>query len=273
MGHFNISNAEQLCAIVDAAREVGSPIMIGTSQGERDFIGLRQAVYLVRAFKEENPPIPIFLNADHSKSYASAIAAVDAGYDSVHFDGSALGYEENLTVTKKVVEYARAKNAGVVVEGELGYLPGESKIQQEQIKVSPEQYTRSDQAREFVSETGIDRLAIAVGNIHGISLNEPHIDIERIREIRGAIPDSVSLVLHAGSGISPKDIRQAIAAGIANVHINTDIRVAFVEGLKDAIAKNPRETTPYKLFLDAIARTQETVKEKLLLFGSQDKID
>jgi len=246
--------------------------MIGTSQGERDFIGLKQAVYLVKAFKEENPSLPIFLNADHSKTLESAIAAIDTGYDSIHIDCSALPYEENLAITKKVVEYAKGKNAGIVVEGELGYLPGESKIQDQEIQVNKDQYTQVDQAVSFVAETGIDRLAIAVGNIHGISLNEPHIDIDRIKEIRARISPSVSLVLHAGSGIPPDDIKNAIQAGIANIHINTEIRISFIEGLKSELAKNPNETTPYKLFGPAMLATKEKVKEKLILFGSQGKI-
>ena len=272
VGHFNISNGEQLRAIILAAKELSAPVMIGTSQGERDFIGLTQVVYLVKAFKEENPSLPIFLNADHSKTLASATAAIDAGYDSIHIDCSALTYEENLAITKKVVEYAKEKNAGIVVEGELGYLPGESKIQNQEIQVNKDQYTQVDQAVSFVAETGIDRLAIAVGNIHGISLNEPHIDIDRIKEIRARVSPSVSLVLHAGSGIPSQDIKNAIQAGIANIHINTEIRISFIEGLKKELEKNPHETTPYKLFSAAISATKEKVKEKLILFGSQGKI-
>lgn len=272
VGHFNVSNLEQMRAIVNSAKELASPIMIGTSQGERDFIGLRQAVALVGSFKEENPMLPIFLNADHSKTYESAVAAIDAGFDSIHIDYSAFPYEENLTMTKKVVEYARSKDPSMYVEGELGYLPGESKIQTKKIKLSKNQYTRPQEAEKFVRQTGIDRLAIAVGNIHGISLNEPRIDIHLIKEIRERIPSGVSLVLHAGSGIPHQDITRAIEAGIANIHINTEIRISFVHGLKDALAKNPEETTPYKLFTDAIEATKQTVKGKLILFGSCDKM-
>ena len=118
----------------------------------------------------------------------------------------------------------------------------------------------------------MDRLAIAVGNIHGISLDEPALDIERIRAIRGAVPENVALVLHAGSGIPNDQIKVAIAAGIANVHINTDIRVAFVRELKKSLAEHMDEAAMYKLDASAIAAMKEVVKEKLRLFGAVNKI-
>ena len=154
------------------------------------------------------------------------------------------------------------------VEGELGYLRGESKVQNEKIVVRPEDYTDPGQAGEFAARTGVDRLAIAVGNIHGISLDEPDLDIERIRAIRASVPHETALVLHAGSGIPDSQIRAAISAGIANIHINTDIRVAFVQGLKNAIVAHPDETAMYKLDAPAIAAMKEVVKQKLTLFGA-----
>ena len=158
------------------------------------------------------------------------------------------------------------------MEGELGYLRGESKIQQEKIEVKKEDYTDPAQAADFVRRTGVDRLAIAVGNIHGISLDEPALDIDRIRAIRAAVPESVAFVLHAGSGIPDEQIRAAIDAGIANIHINTDIRVAFVEGLRKALADAPDETAMYKLDAHAVQAMKDVIKAKLQLFGSVNKI-
>lgn len=277
-GHFNVSTLEQMRVICRVSKELKSPAIIGTSEGEREHIGPLEAVALRDALRNEFA-IPVFLNADHSKSVESAKAALDAGYDSVHIDLSALPFDENIQGTSKVVEHARQRGIGgrgrgtmISVEGELGYLRGESKVQQEKISVKPEDYTDPEEAAEFAAETGVDRLAIAVGNIHGISLDEPALDIERIRQIRKAVPESVALVLHAGSGIPGDQIRAAIEAGIANIHINTDIRVAFTEGLREHLQEHPEETTPYKLFPEAEEAMAKVIEEKLKLFGAVNRI-
>jgi len=271
-GHFNFSELDQARAIVEACAEVRAPAIFGTSEGERTHVGLTEAVAIRDAFRKDFP-LPIFLNADHTKSVPAAKAAIDAGYDSVHIDLSALPFEENVKGTKEIVEYARQRESGISIEGELGYLRGESKIQQEKIEVKKEDYTDSAQAKEFVSRTGVDRLAIAVGNIHGISLDEPALDIERIRAIRAAVPEHVALVLHAGSGVPDEQIAAAIAAGITNIHINTDIRVAFVRELKRALADDVGEAAMYKLDASAISAMKEVIKQKLVLFGSMNRIE
>lgn len=276
-GHFNASELDQMRAIVEACKEVGAPAIIGTSEGERKHIGLVEAVAL-RDILQKKYGIPVFLNADHTKNVQAAKDAIDAGYDSVHIDLSELPFDENVNGTKEIVEYAFKKfkiqnsKLKISVEGELGYLRGESKIQKEKIEVRQEDYTNPEKAEEFVKKTGVDRLAIAVGNIHGISLDEPALDIERIRAIRAAVPQEVSLVLHAGSGIPDDQIRDAISAGIANIHINTDIRVAFVGGLKKSIAEHPDEAAMYKLDAEAIKEMKKVIKEKLALFGSVGRI-
>jgi len=270
-GHFNASSLEQMRVICQVCKELGSPAIIGTSEGEREHIGLAEAVAL-RIALQKDFAMPVFLNADHSKSVESAKAALDAGYDSVHIDLSAQPFEDNMKGTAEVVEYATQKGTGAGVEGELGYLRGESKVQQEKIAVKPEDYTDPAKAAAFAAKTGVDRLAIAVGNIHGISLDEPALDIERIRAIREAVPASCALVLHAGSGIPDDQIRAAIAAGIANIHINTDIRVAFTRGLREHLEAHPEETTPYKLFPEAEEAMAKVIAGKLKLFGAVNKI-
>lgn len=267
-GHFNASTLEQMRVICRVCKELGSPAIIGTSEGEREHIGLCEAVALRQALRHEFG-IPVFLNADHSKSVDSATAAIDSGYDSVHIDLSSLPFEENMHRTREVVEYTKSK---ISIEGELGYVRGESKIQKEKIEVKLEDLTDPQQAREFVEKTGVDRLAIAVGNIHGLALDEPALDVERIRAIRKAVSESCSLVLHAGSGIPDDHIRDAVAAGIANIHINTDIRVAFVGGLREHLAEHPEETTPYKIFPEAEKAMARVVEEKLKLFGAVGKM-
>src|SRR3989338_1903540 len=148
IGHFNVSNLEQLRAIVEEAKKFNAPIMIGLSEGERKFVGLKQAVAMAKSFKEEYS-LPIFLNPDHSHSVESAKDAFDAGFDSVHINLSKLSFKENINGAKEVVDYVKSKNPEVSVEGELGYLRGESRVQKEVIKIKPEDLTKPEEAVEF----------------------------------------------------------------------------------------------------------------------------
>jgi len=274
-GHFNFSESDQARAICEAANEARTCAILGTSEGEAKHLGYFQAVALRDAFRKEFG-VPIFLNADHHKSVEAAKTAIDAGYDSIHIDLSALSFEDNVAGTEKIVEYAKQVKSDklpvISVEGELGYLRGSRKIQNEKIEVRPEDYTDPEQAADFVRRTGVDRLAIAVGNIHGISLNEPTLDIERIKQIRTAVPDDVALVLHAGSGIPDDQIKAAITAGIANIHINTELRVAYTQALKDEFQKDPSNVIPYKYDASAREAMKTILRQKLQLFGAANRI-
>lgn len=271
LGHFNFSEDEALRAIVESANELKTPIFVGTSEGERKHLGLKQAVGLVKAFREEFN-IPIFLNADHTKSFEGVVAAVDAGYDAILADFSALPFEENMKLTKQSVEYAKSKNSDIIVEGELGYVRGESKIQKEIIEIKPEDLTKSEEAEQFVRVTGVDMLAPAVGNIHGIAANAPKLDFQRIADIKKAVGDDIYLVLHGGSGMSESDFKNSIENGISMIHINTEIRVAFTQALKESLEAMPEETTPYKILVSSIEAMKKVIEEKLKIFGSIDKI-
>lgn len=267
IGHFNVSNLEMLKGIVEAAKEMNAPVMIGTSESEAQFIGRKQIVALIQAYREEG--VQIFLNADHHKSVEVAKEAVDAGYDSIHIDLSKLPYEENLAGTKEVVDYARASGREISVEGELGYLPTDSsKVFDEAVKINPEDFTKPEQAKEFVEKTGINRFAPAVGNFHGISTaQDKKLDFERIKQIRDVIPEEVVMVLHGGSSTSEDQIKQAVQVGMNNVHISTELRVAYMEALRKALADNLEETTPYKLLPPAIEAVKQVVLQKLQLFN------
>lgn len=271
IGHFNFSEDEALRAIVESASELKTPIFVGTSEGERKHIGLKQAVNLVKAFRGEFS-IPIFLNADHTKSFQGVVAAVDAGYDAILADFSALPFEENLKLTKQSVEYAKAKNPDIIVEGELGYVRGESKIQKEVIEIKTEDLTNPEEAARFVKETGVDMLAPAVGNIHGIAASAPKLDFQRIADIKKAVGNDIYLVLHGGSGMSESDFKNAITNGISMIHINTEIRVAFTESLKKSIKEMPEETTPYKILTPSVEAMKKVIEEKLKIFNSVNKI-
>ena len=271
LGHFNFSENEAIRAIVESANELKTPIFVGTSEGERKHLGIKEVVALVKAFREEFE-IPIFLNADHHKSFETVKEAVDAGYDAILADFSALPFEENIKLTKQSVEYAKSKNPDILVEGELGYVRGESKIQ-EVIEIKQEDLTKPEEASQFVRETGVDMLAPAVGNIHGIvTKSAESIDVSRISDIKKAVGENIYLVLHGGSGLSESEFKNAIEAGISMVHINTEIRVAFTEELRKTLREMPEETTPYKILTPSVEAMKKVIEEKLKIFGSVNKL-
>jgi len=277
IGHFNISTVEVLWSIVDAAqsfakasageaREAGEPVIIGVSEGERSFIGVRQVVALVKSIREEYGH-PVFLNADHSYSFEAVKEVVDAGFDAVIFDGAEKSFEENVAITKRCVEYARSVNPQIVVEGELGYIGTSSKLLDEiPTDILSAAMTAPEQAAEYVEKTGVDLLAPSVGNLHGMLKHaaNPALDISRIASIREAA--GVPLVLHGGSGITDDDFRNAIRAGMAIVHINTEIRKAWRDAVKAALSGDENEVAPYKLLQGAKEAVRSVVEERVKLF-------
>ena len=268
IGHFNISDIVALKAIFHAAKDLGVPVFIGTSEGEREFVGARQAVALVKSLRDEYD-YPIFINADHTYSFEKIKEAVAAGYDSVIFDGAKLSMEENLKQTKEVVEYVRAENPEILVEGELGYIGSSSKLL-DAIPAGAAQgvnLTTAEEAKKFVEMTGVDLFAPAVGNIHGMlkNMSDPRLNIQRIAEIAGAV--STPLVLHGGSGNSDEDFQNAIAAGIRMIHINTEIRVAWKKGVEDGLREGENEVAPYKLLTKAHSGVYDVVFQRLKLFN------
>jgi fructose-bisphosphate aldolase class II len=269
IGHFNVSNVETLWAIFDAARALEQPIIIGVSEGERNFIGVRQAASLVQSLRNEFD-YPIFINADHSHDFDGVKKAIDIGFDSVMIDGSQLLFDENVTLTKKCVEYARQvqKNEGrtTLVEAELGYIGTSSTILDAIPEGAGADMTPPDVASRFVEMTGVDIFAPSVGNIHGIvTSGNPHIDVKRVQDI--AAQTTCHLVLHGGSGISDEDIRAGIRAGISIVHVNTEIRVAFREGLEKGL-KEDNTVAPYKYMDKARKSVYDVVYKKIQLFAN-----
>ncbi|MHB1118158.1 MAG: class II fructose-bisphosphate aldolase [Minisyncoccota bacterium] len=266
IGHFNISDTEGFWGVVQGAQAAGVPVIIGVSEGERDFIGVRQIAALVKSVRETG--YPIYLNADHSYSFERVKEAIDAGFDAVIFDGAKLSSEENARITKQCVEYAQSVNPEILVEAELGYIGTSSKVLDAIPEgVSLENLTTSEEAERFVKETGIDLFAPSVGNIHGMLRNapEPRLNIERIREIRQAA--GVPLVLHGGSGTSDEDFQNAIKAGIGIVHINTEIRVAYHDALKSYLNEHPEEIAPYKFAKSSVDAIAKVVEKRMRLFN------
>ena len=270
IGQFNVSTDEQIKAIVEVAQDFKSPVIIGTSESEREFIGTKQASALVDVWQKESG-LPIILNADHCKSFESAKEAVDAGYSGINIDASSLSFEENIKLTKQVVDYAKNKNPDIIVEGELGYLRGSSEIHKEKIEIKEEDLTDPEQAKKFIERTNVDSLAVVIGNTHGIEAEkEPHLFLDRLKKIRKAVPDTF-LVLHGGSKTPEKDIKQAIKLGIVKININTELRIAYSDALEKEIKAHPDEVKPYKILAPAVEEMKKIVAEKIKLFGSKGK--
>lgn len=270
VGHFNISNLEALWGIFRAAQSLNVPVIIGVSEGERDFVGVKLVASVVKSIREEFD-YPIYLNADHTYSFDRVKEAIDAGFDSVIVDGAKLSFEENVKLTKQCVEYARASGREVLVEAELGYIGQSSKVLDEipeGVMLDESSLTDPAKAKEFVELTGVDMLAPAVGNFHGMLRGgvDPKLNIERVKQVSETT--GIPLVLHGGSGNSEDDFKQAIANGINIVHINTEIRLAFRDAVKKALQENPDEVAPYKFLKPGMLAVQEVVTNKLKFFNN-----
>ena len=286
VGHFNISDLTGLKAIFEVARELSSngaclsarqgstfdgkvPVIIGTSDGEADFVGRYQVAALVKSLRDQYR-FPIFLNSDHTHELKDVEISAYAGYDAVISDGSKLSFEDNIKNTKKAVDLVKKIDKNILVEGELGYIGSSSKILDklpEGAAINPEDLTKPDLASKFVKKTGVDLLAPAVGNLHGMfrGAKNPDLDIARIKAIKKAV--GIPLVLHGGSGTKDQDFILAIKAGISVIHINTEIRVAWREGIEKGLKSMPQEITPYKVLPEAVAAMKKVVLERLRLFN------
>ena len=274
VGHFNVADLVLLKAVFVSAQELKVPVLVGVSEGEREFMGVPQISVLVRSLREEFD-FPIFLNADHTHSLVKAVEAAKAGFDAVVFDLSALPFEQNVRQTKEAVEALKAINPSILVEGEIGDIGTGSEIHTEAPDLS-KSLTTPEEARQFVESTGVDILAPAVGNRHGMLKSmvqgeaRKHLDIERIAQIKKAA--RILLTLHGGSGTDDNDLRIAIAAGINIVHINTELRVAWRRGLENGLAKQPDEVAPYKILPTAVDSVKQVVLSRLKLFNSEQKL-
>ena len=265
IGHFNFATEDVLRGIVEACRDAGAPaVMVGTSEGEAEFVGTREAVAMVKAMREHFD-YPIFLNADHFKSFDKCKKAIDAGYDSIIIDASKLPNEENIALAKQVVDFARSINPDISVEGELGYLKGSSEVQTK-IEISSADYSKPEEVADFVARTGVDRMAIVFGNIHGIVTDqEEKLDIEHFSKIVAAEPRPY-YVLHGASGLKDEDVAASIKAGITNVHFNTELRVAYRNAIDKVFHEKPNETTPYKYLGPAVEEVKKLVAQKIRVF-------
>lgn len=264
VGQFNVNNLEFVQAIIEAGKEERSPLIFGASEGAIRYMGLNNVVALAKAAAEE-ADVPVALHLDHGSSFEVVMKCIRAGFSSVMFDGSHYPFEENIRLTKKVVEAAHA--VGVSVEGELGTIGGV----EDDLNVSEEDAALADpeQAIRFWEETKVDAMAIAVGTAHGMYKGEPKIRYDIIEKVASQI--EAPIVLHGGSGVPDESIQKAVSLGVGKINVNTENQVAMVKVVRELLDKNPDMIDPRKYLGPAREAIKETVKAKMRLFGSSGK--
>lgn len=262
IGQFNTSNLEMTQAIIEAAEKMKAPVIVATSEKALDYAGFEELVSLIKLMATKSR-MPIILHLDHGASLDIVKKCIKAGFTSVMMDASKKPFAENIRLTKKVVQLARAKN--VSVESELGALAG----REDYVVSLKSVMTDPDKAREFVHKTGVDSLAVSIGNIHGIPLPYERLDFARLNEIRKNV--KIPLVLHGASSTAPAKIKKAIKLGICKINIDTDLRLAFTNTLRKTLAKNKKLFDPREVLAPSREAITKVVMDKIKVFGSMNK--
>ncbi|MGG3842845.1 class II fructose-bisphosphate aldolase [Anoxybacillus kestanbolensis] len=265
VGQFNINNLEWTQAILTAAEEEKSPVILGVSEGAARYMGgFKTVVNMVKGLMEDmNITVPVAIHLDHGSSFEKCKAAIDAGFTSVMIDASHHPFEENVEITSKVVEYAHAR--GVSVEAELGTVGG----QEDDVVAEGIIYANPDECEELVKRTGIDCLAPALGSVHGPYKGEPKLGFKEMEEIRDRT--GVPLVLHGGTGIPTEQIQRAISLGTSKINVNTENQMAFTKVVREVLAKDEKVYDPRKILGPGRDAIKETVIGKMREFGSSGK--
>ncbi|NLI11578.1 MAG: class II fructose-1,6-bisphosphate aldolase [Peptococcaceae bacterium] len=264
VGAFNCNNMEIVQAITAAAEAENAPVIMQASQGAIKYAGIDYITTMARLAAEQTS-VPVALHLDHGTSFEQVVQCVRSGFTSVMIDGSKLSLAENIKLTKRVLDVARA--VGVSVEAELGKIGGT----EDDITVSERDafFTDPEEAKIFVSETGVDSLAVAIGTAHGQYKGTPKLDLERLEKIKSLV--GIPIVLHGSSGVPDDAIRAAIGLGVRKVNIDTNIREAFTEAARKVLEANPREIDPRKMLGPAREAAINIIREKIRVFGSDNK--
>jgi fructose-bisphosphate aldolase class II len=275
VGAFNANNLEMIQGILEAAEEEQAPVILQASQGAIKYAGLANIVALVTNGAKE-ARIPVVLHLDHGTDFDQNVKCLLMGFTSLMFDGSSLPFEENVRITKKVVEIAHA--AGIPVEGEIGRIGVREDCNRRERRRSaeiakdcsePQDLTEPEDALRFVQATGVDSVAVAVGSTHKMKEQKAKLDQDRIARIARLV--KIPLVLHGASGVPDDEAGEAISRGVCKVNIATRLNMAFVEGIKAAIDKDPDQVDPRKILNVGKAYLKKAVKQKIRLFGCQGK--
>ena len=265
VGQFNINNLEWTQAILAAAEEEKSPVILGVSEGAaRHMGGFKTVVMMVKGLLEDmNITVPVAIHLDHGSSYDKCKAAIDAGFTSVMIDASHHPFEENIETTKKVVEYAHAN--GVSVEAELGTVGG----QEDDVVADGVIYADPQECKELAEKTGIDCLAPALGSVHGPYKGEPNLGFAEMEEIKNLT--NMPLVLHGGTGIPVADIQKSISLGTSKINVNTENQIAFAKRVREVLDADKEVYDPRKFIGPGREAIKETVIGKIREFGSNGK--
>jgi len=265
VGQFNMNNLEFVQAIIEAANEEKSPVILGCSEGAIKYMGIDYTVAMARVAAQTSK-VPVILHLDHGPNLAFVMKCIRAGFSSIMIDGSHHPLDENIRLSKQVVELCHP--LGIEVEGELGRIGGT----EDDISVDERDATLAvpSEAKRFVEETGVDALAPAIGSAHGVYVGKPELAFDRLREIRDILP-GVPMVLHGGSGIPDEDIRQAISLGVSKINVNTENQIAATETIRNIFDNDKKVYDPRKYMGPARAAIKEVVKEKMRLFGSSGR--
>ena len=265
VGQFNINNLEWTIAVLKKAQELNAPVILGVSQGAAKYMcGFNVVSAMVKELIISlNITVPVALHLDHGDSFEACKKAIDAGFTSVMIDASHYGYEENVAITKKVVDYATGFN--VSVEAELGRVGG----QEDDVVSQGVVYADVNECAEFVKLTGVDCLAPALGSVHGPYKGEPKLGFKEMLEIKEA--SNKPLVLHGGSGIPDHQIKEAISRGTCKINVNTECQQEWTKLVRGTLANNLEVYDPRKVIGPGMAGISKVVSDKINLFGSSNK--
>lgn len=265
IGAFNANNLEFVQAIVAAAENQRSPVIIQASQGAIKYAGLEQITAMVKTAAEK-ASVPVALHLDHGTDFNQVMRCIRAGFTSVMIDASKFPLDENIALVRRVVEVAHAVR--VTVEAELGRIGGT----EEHVTVSEREafFTDPEEAEVFVRATGVDTLAVAIGTAHGPYRGEPKLDFDRLSAIRARV--NIPIVLHGSSGVPDDAIRRAVALGVRKINIDTDLRQGFMARLREVMAEHPEEYDPRKLLGPARDTLQKIIEHKMQVFGSAGRV-
>ena len=263
VGAFNVENMEMVMAVVSAAEELKSPVIMQTTPSTVKYADF-DYFYANAKVAAEKASVPVAIHLDHGNSFDLAMKAYRTGYTSIMIDGSHGGFEDNIALTKSVVKVC--KNGNVPVEAELGKVGGK----EDDLDGGDGGYTNPQEAKEFVERTGVDSLAVAIGTAHGVYKGEPKLDLDRLSEIRALV--DIPLVLHGTSGVPDEVVTECVDRGICKVNYATDLRIAFTKGVKKVLDENPNTIDPKKYNAQGREEVKEYVKSKMVVVKSAGQI-
>lgn len=262
VGAFNVENMEMVKAVIGAAQELRAPVMLQTT-GSTIKYGSMETYAAIVAAEAKKATVPVCLHLDHGSSFELAVQAIKAGYTSAMIDGSHENFEDNIAVTKKVVDVAKA--CGIPVEAELGKVGGK----EDDTEAEADTNTDPEEAKEFVERTGVSSLAIAIGTAHGFYVGTPVLDKERVSAVKKLV--SVPLVLHGGSGLSDEDVRDCIRRGMCKANFATELRAAYTDAVKKLLAEHPETFDPKKLGVVGMEAVKNLVMDRMKVCGCDGK--